>query len=426
MPILTPLERIGTRVADKYELTAMLGRGGMGVVYQAVHRWTGRRVAVKLIDPSLADDPDVGARFLNEARAAAAIAHAHVVDVLDMGRDDDGTVYQALELLEGETLGERLRREGPLSVHETVRLLAPVMDALHHAHRAGIVHRDVKPGNVFLRKNAEGESEAVLLDFGMAKLLDGQSVTTRSSTVLGTPHYMAPEQALASLDVGPAADIWAMGTILFQCLTGKLPFGEGPPAAYLARVVYQAAPALHSVRSELPAQLCAAVDRALSREPSQRQHTMGELMADVLASAPGTVLPASFARRVSDSQATPAARTRSTQRPGLLLAFALATLVAALGVWLYRVEARSAAQPVRTPPASVPVQADAKPAPVAVPPAETSERSAKPEPRHAAKPPATNAHPRDRRVIRSRPKPDGNVAPVPSEEALPRGMTTEW
>src|SRR5688572_13328538 len=144
MPILTPHERIGTRVADKYELTGMLGRGGMGVVFAAVHRWTGRRVAVKLIDPALADDPELGTRFLNEARAAAAIDHAHVVDVLDMGRDDDGTVYQALELLEGETLSERLRREGPLSVSETVRLLVPVMDALHHAHRAGIVHRDVK------------------------------------------------------------------------------------------------------------------------------------------------------------------------------------------------------------------------------------------------------------------------------------------
>src|SRR5689334_1422696 len=151
MPIPTPLERIGTRIADKYELTAMLGRGGMGVVYQAVHRWTGRRVAVKVIDPQLADDPELGARFLNEARAAAAIAHAHVVDVLDMGRDEDGTVYQALELLEGETLSERLRREGPLSAAETVRLLVPVMDALDCAHRAGIVHRDVKPGNVFLR-----------------------------------------------------------------------------------------------------------------------------------------------------------------------------------------------------------------------------------------------------------------------------------
>ncbi len=424
MPILTPLERIGTQVAEKYQLTGMLGRGGMGVVYHAVHRWTGRRVAVKIIDPSLADDPELGARFLNEARAAAAIAHPHVVDVLDMGRDNDGTLYQALELLEGETLSQRLSREGQLSPAETVRLLAPVMDALAHAHHAGIVHRDVKPGNVFLRTLPSGDTQAVLLDFGMAKLLDAQPVTTRSSAVLGTPHYMAPEQALGAGSVGPSADIWAMGTILYQCLSGKLPFGEGPPAAYLARVVYQDAPALASCSPALPLALCQVVDRALARDVARRQPSMGVLIEELTAALGGEREPLSSSLLRSTSYHRRSSRVRARVLAAAMLMLAAVALV----LWLGR-------EPVQAPsssiPAAEPTPSPDSPAPTQVPNAPPlSPAPAQPSPPVVADPPPPARHERvGRNLVRGRRPPASptvKVNPAPpnaSEETLPNGMT---
>jgi serine/threonine protein kinase len=408
MPILTSSERIGTRVADKYELLSVLGKGGMGVVYQAVHRWTGRRVAVKLIDPALADDPEVGARFLNEARAAAAIAHPNVVDVLDMGRDEDGTVYQALELLEGETLSEFLRAHGTVSVENTQSLMRPVMDALEHAHQAGIVHRDVKPGNIFLRRRESGEREAVLLDFGMAKLLDGQPVTTRSSVVLGTPHYMAPEQALASSDVGPAADIWAMGAILFECLSGTLPFGSLPPAAYLARAVYERAQPLAEAAPHLPLRVCAVVDRALSREPEARQRSMAELMRalDGVEESASSSSTRTLERKLSSSPVRHSGRA--------IALMCVLSLLAVASWWLARERAHSSAEAPRQ---ALP-GALVRPGPAAdltvIPPSKVVAPATAPAP---SPPTAQQPPPRVRAEIRPR---------DPAVPGLPRGMTEEW
>jgi serine/threonine-protein kinase len=284
--MLTSAERLGVRIADKYQLLSVLGRGGMGVVYEAMHLWTGRRVALKLIDASIADDPEVVSRFLNEARAATRLEHPNVVEVLDMGRSEDGAIYQALELLQGETLAALLARNGKLGASEAVALLLPIMDALHRAHELGIIHRDIKPGNVFLRAREGHAPEPVLLDFGVAKLLEDQAIRTKSSAVLGTPRYMAPEQALGAARVSPETDVWAVGTLLFECVAGDLPFGRRTATAYMARVLRDTPRSLASVAPECPAHVVAAVDRALARDPEQRFATM-RAFADALLGGSG-------------------------------------------------------------------------------------------------------------------------------------------
>jgi hypothetical protein len=443
MPILTAQERVGTIVADKFELSAVLGRGGMGVVYEALHRWTGRRVAVKLIDPALADDPELATRFLHEARAAARLHHPHVVDVLDMGRADDGTVYQVLALLEGETLGARLKSEGRLPWTEALSLLVPVMDALDMAHRHGIVHRDVKPDNVFLRRTPAGV-EPVLLDFGMAKLLDARPVTTRSSAVFGTPHYMAPEQALGASKAGPAADVWSVGVMLFECFSGQLPFGRGAPAAaYLARIVHEDAPSVRTPCPELPARLVRVVDRALARDPAQRYPNMGELLRAVRDTARelGVRVPEVAGGFVEPQRGRAWRALRRVPARGKWL---VAVVVLLLAVVLLRgfgtppasaerslgaaklapvAPGRSAAR-VAAPAAVVDVRA------TAVPPPEPAADAAlvHDEPPQVA--PASPARRQQSRAARS-PRRSARVRPAAEsaqhrDDSLPTGMTEEW
>jgi serine/threonine-protein kinase len=190
MPIPTPEERVGQRLGDKYLLRAILGRGGMGVVYEAEHTWTGRSVAVKLLLPELARDEAVARRFLQEARAAARFSHPSIVDVLDMGTTDESTVYMVLELLQGEPLSRRLKRLGQLSVDECLELLLPILDALAEAHAAGVTHRDLKPDNIFVSLGPHGAVLPKLLDFGVARLTDewgGSDMATRTGQPIGTP-----------------------------------------------------------------------------------------------------------------------------------------------------------------------------------------------------------------------------------------------
>lgn len=272
MPILTERERLGTRLAGKYDLSAILGRGGMGTVYAGVHAWTGRRVAVKLLKPALAEDANVVRRFLREARAAAAIRHPHVVDVLDMGQESDGAVYMVLELLEGESLGTRLRRTGRISPEDLLPILVPVADALVDVHAKGLVHRDLKPDNVFV---ARGRGDAIvpkLLDFGIAKILEDTSGTpgTRTGAIVGTPHYMSPEQASGSREIGPASDVWSFGVVLFECLSGRLPFEAETATGVLVRILTSPPPSISKVAPEIPRPLVRVIEHAMQSDPANR------------------------------------------------------------------------------------------------------------------------------------------------------------
>lgn len=415
--LAAPVELTGSIVAEKYQLGPMLGRGGMGVVYEATHRWTGRRVALKLIHPVLADDPALATRFLQEARAAARLEHPHVVDVLDMGRADDGTVYQALSLLEGETLGERLKREGCLGWRQLLTLLLPVIDALSAAHAQGVIHRDVKPENIFLHRGERGDLP-VLLDFGMAKLLDACSTGTPSSAVFGTPYYMAPEQALGASQVGRAADVWSMGAVLFGGLSGALPFGKLPAVAYLAHVISHDVPSLSSVAPDVPAPLASVVDRALQRDLTKRFGSMSEL-SDALCLAAKQIDP-SF-EVPSFSRALPSRRAQTT-RPRLAWA-AMGLLAAVLCGLAFLPGSRAEPKPiVDTPSPSTAPATVSRPAGVTTPP--TAPQAEPPLKATVTEPQLSHETPPVRRG-QTLPK-SLRVAPTNTPRVLPPGMTEDW
>ena len=291
MPILTEAERVGTTLDGRYALRSVLGRGGMGVVFAAEHVLTGRSVAVKLVRPELADDPRYAERLFREARAAASLQHPNVVDVLDMGTLEDGGLYLVLERLEGRDLANLLEEDGPLSVARTLALIDPVLDALQALHDKGIVHRDLKPSNVFVTRRGEVEVPK-LLDFGIAKLRDGQSGTT-TGRILGTPWYMSPEQAAGDIDAGPAADVWAVGAMLFECLSGRVPFDGPTPTAVLMNVLRYDAPVL-----DLPAtpHVVDAVRRAMSKGDDRLRSA-----AELRAALHGEAKPSSAVRSASPS-----------------------------------------------------------------------------------------------------------------------------
>jgi len=290
MPIVLPEERVGTVVAGRYRLTALLGEGGMGAVYAAVHEWTSRPVALKFSSPSLAQDEEATHRFLQEARAAARLDHPNVVDVLDMGRSEDGAVFLVLEQLDGEDLERHLTRAGRLSVEDSLELLLPVMDALAEAHALGIVHRDIKPSNIFLA-HQRGAMVAKVLDFGIARMRgNAASVQTQSGKLLGTPYYMAPEQVKAEQNVDAAADIWAIGVVLYRCLSGRLPVSGGNSAEVMMSVVTKPRPKLSSVAPDVPPALAHSVDIALERDPLDRHSSMGAFASALRRSAEATGL----------------------------------------------------------------------------------------------------------------------------------------
>jgi serine/threonine-protein kinase len=214
-PDLDP--RIGMTLGGKYELLRRLGAGGMGVVYEAVNALTGRRVAVKLLLGN-AINAHVRQRLLQEARAAARIQHPNVVDVLDVAVDPDAGPFLVMELLDGESLEDRLVRDGALSFGEVASLLRPVAEALQLAHDAGIVHRDIKPSNIFLHTDARGEVTPKLVDFGIARA-DGPRIT-RSGVMAGTVGYMAPEQMHDAKRADQRSDIWSLAVVVYECFAG--------------------------------------------------------------------------------------------------------------------------------------------------------------------------------------------------------------
>ncbi|MGE0790124.1 MAG: serine/threonine-protein kinase [Sandaracinaceae bacterium] len=270
MPIPTDDERIGALIAERYKLEEILGRGGMGVVYGGTHTWTGRGVAVKVLKPDYAADPESVRRFLQEARSAAAIDHPNVIDVLDMGAEDDGTVFMVLERLEGETLGQRLDARGRLDAAEALDTMLPVLDGLRSAHAAHVLHRDIKPDNIFISTDGAGRVVPKLLDFGMSKVLGAALGTTHSGALLGTPYYMAPEQAEGAASIGPAADVWAAGAVLYQALVGKRPFEGTSHPAILLKIARGDFTPIATAAPHVPPRVAAVVERALALDLDER------------------------------------------------------------------------------------------------------------------------------------------------------------
>jgi eukaryotic-like serine/threonine-protein kinase len=253
-----PLGRFG-----KYELEAELGRGGMGVVYKARQVDLKRTVALKMVLSSQLASPEALERFQDEARAAAGLVHPHIVAVYEAGHID-GQPYFAMQLIEGCSLGERVR-QGPLPPHEAARLVCTVAQAVHHLHDHGIVHRDLKPSNILLDANGH----PFVTDFGLVKVLGGGHHTT-TGAIVGTPSYMSPEQAASRKDLGPATDVYSLGAILYELLTGRPPFAEESMLDTLAQVLESEPTAPRRLRPAIPADLELICLRCLEKGPAER------------------------------------------------------------------------------------------------------------------------------------------------------------
>ena len=313
----TPVPVIaGEMFAGKYIIERVIGRGGMGFVLAAHHPQLHQTVAVKLLHGPMAARPDTAARFVREARAAARLRNQHVARVMDAGTDENGRQYMVMEYLSGDNLRALYAREGIASLAATVGYVAQACEALAEAHAAGIVHRDLKPENLFLTKAADGSPLIKVLDFGISKVLmpdpsatPAGDIVTNNQEILGSPAYMSPEQLCTPASVDARTDIWALGVILYELLTGQRPFNRPGFAELMAEVVTLTPTPPRELSREIPAELSTVVMRCLSRKPQDRFQHIGELAAALAPWAPlwarESVESATRIWELSSARATP-------------------------------------------------------------------------------------------------------------------------
>jgi serine/threonine-protein kinase len=268
-------------MVGEYQVTGVLGEGGMGTVYSGVQPLIGKKVAIKVLKAELSRDPEVMERFLAEARAVNRIGHPNIIDVFSFGAFPDGAQYFVMEHLQGRSLSRRLLDRGPLPYGDALALLTPVCDALEAAHQRGIVHRDLKPDNIFLVERPEGFM-VKLLDFGIAKFTDDSPMTghTRTGVPMGTPLYMAPEQCRGR-DIGPESDIYSLGVILFELFAGSPPFVAESFYEVITAHLTKEPPPLTAVSNVSPA-VAAIVARCLAKEKSARYPSVRALRDELL------------------------------------------------------------------------------------------------------------------------------------------------
>ncbi|EFO80565.1 serine/threonine protein kinase with TPR repeats [Oscillochloris trichoides DG-6] len=277
---MTQQNLIGTTLG-RFEIISELGRGGMAVVYKAHQADLDRIVALKILPPDLTHDTSYIARFRQEARSVARLEHPHIMPIYDVG-ETNGIHYIAMKFIQGRTLKEVLQEEGAMPVRRAAEILAQVGDALDYAHRQGVIHRDIKPSNVMLTD----EGWAYLTDFGLARGTGNvTSGLTMAGTVMGTPEYMSPEQAQGLPTVGPPTDIYALGVVLYELLTGTFPFHAETPMAMLAARLLQAPIPPRDVRGDLPSAVEDVVMRALARKPEARFASSAEMVAALRSAA---------------------------------------------------------------------------------------------------------------------------------------------
>lgn len=466
---LTP----GTLVTPQIRLERMLGEGGMGSVWVAEHQGLGTRVAVKFISEDLASQPDVRQRFTREARASARIKSPHVVQVFDTGLLEDRVPYIVMELLEGHDLRDRIRQLKRLPLAEVVTVVRQACKALTKAHAKGVIHRDIKPDNLFIC-DPEGDPHIKVLDFGVAKSDDTDLAMTSTGAVVGTPYYMSPEQLVSAKHVDVRADLWSLGVVAYHALTGQRPFeAETFPGLVLAieRGVYPAPFGRLGVGS---AELDAWIAKALHRDIEQRFKTAAE-MASALEEAAGVprAQHASFvdlassaendappAASYADTEVDAKAQTHSTMaqsvsdtgamappksRRGLITGVALLALASLGGVWFALggkgVSAEpahsgaasatiaepqpSAAQPP-VPQGSAPETSSADPPTDDAPPPQTKEPDAKPAEPRAMKAEAEPAiaKPTSKPGATTPAKPAAKTPVKPTAEAAPKTPTS--
>ncbi len=319
---------VGTTLNGNYKVLRVIGEGGMGRVYEAQHtRIAGKRFAIKLLHPEYARQPEVIARFYREAEAAAAISHPNVMGVYDVDRAPDGTPFMVSELLEGRDLSKQLEGNTRITPTQAVNIARQVCRALHAAHDKGVIHRDVKPENVFVMGSIDDPSIKVL-DFGISRLEGaGSSSLTKTGMVIGTPAYMPPEQA-AGRAIDSRVDIYGVGAIMYRALTGKLPFGDDEPTVTIAKLLTSEPERPRQIAPDIPESLEMIIQKAMAREPERRYQTLLELeqaLGDFEAAQGQSPARARLGPAPTESEI-------SSARPQLFLQILTAVLVAFIGL----------------------------------------------------------------------------------------------
>ncbi|HZO17319.1 MAG TPA: serine/threonine-protein kinase, partial [Polyangiaceae bacterium] len=276
----------GDVLVGKYRLERIIGIGGMGVIVEARHLGLDEKVALKLLKPTRLMNEKARARFSREARAGFKITSEHVARVFDLGTLEDGMQYMAMEFLEGRDFAQLMAQHGRLPSDIAVGFILQVCEAVAEAHAIGIVHRDLKPENLFLCKRADGTPCVKVLDFGLAKLSWRSQSLTRVNRGMGTPRYMAPEQWVSARDVGPAADIWALGIILYELISGFSPFDDKDIKKLSQQVLFGAPQPLSQHASYLPHGLVEVIECCMQKKPEQRYASIAALAAELLPYAP--------------------------------------------------------------------------------------------------------------------------------------------
>src|SRR5690349_1718654 len=262
-------ERVSAALGGQYDIEGEIGRGGMSVVYRARDRRLNRPVAIKVLPPELAHDAAIRTRFTREAQMAAQLTHAHIVPIYDVG-EQAGLAYFVMAIVHGGNLATLLTREPRQPVEEARRLLGEIADALAYAHLRGVIHRDIKPDNILLD---ESSGRAMVTDFGIARAMEGSTRLTATGIAVGTPAYMSPEQALGDREVDGRSDIYSLGVLGYQMLTGRLPFSAGNSMALLLKHVSEAPRPIGELRTDAPKSIREAVERALMKSPEDRWPT---------------------------------------------------------------------------------------------------------------------------------------------------------
>jgi len=446
---------LGTLLDGKYRIDSFISAGGMGSVYRALHVMLDKTVAVKVIKNELVTSDEIVARFQREARAASNLNHPNIVSIYDLGQTPDGTLYIAMEFIDGPSLKQVIRRDGPFTPRQSIDILAQVASALSTSHRKHIVHRDLKSDNLMLA--SEGDRTVVkLVDFGIAKTFDDSTQLTAAGYMLGTPHYMSPEQA-AGKPVDHRADLYSLGVILYETLTGVVPFGDAALTSILVKLATEMPPPPSARRPDarVPPALDAVAMRCLEKDPERRFQSAGEFAEalerasaeiDDIPATPAVPIPVADKTlvRPADTRPNTIPRADSSQhaadtgpRPGLSVAALTVRIAAGLlvlaGIAVAIVfglrpsnntqqAARTTAtipQPSSPAPAPAPTPAAPTPAPVteANAPTPQAAASALPPPKPAAPPPPKSAAPpRPDPAIDRTPRP---VAQTPTSAAPP-------
>jgi hypothetical protein len=358
--------KAGDVILGKYRMERVLGKGGMGEVLAVRHLELDDLFAIKLLLPKVLEKPDAVERFLREARAAAHLKGEHLVKVMDVGRLEDGSPYMIMEYLTGSDLAAVARERGPLPLKEALDYVLQACEAIAEAHAAGIIHRDLKPANLFLTRRANGAAFIKVLDFGISKRQDStEEDLTQSGAIVGSPHYMSPEQMRRSKTVDARGDIWSMGVVLYRLVTGVPPFQGENAGEVLAGVLQDDPEPPSSIVPDLPPELDAIIARALQKKPDRRYQSMNEFavaLRDLLGEEPAPIsrgAPLSV-RAVTDIAAAPtlAGATlepspgapvgrKKTSRAVMAAAVTATALAAAAGGWLiHRWTAPAPARPV--------------------------------------------------------------------------------